>query len=349
MQQLARQLIPLLLLVLVSAFSTRSATATERFDDRAMKHIAYPDWFEDSPFHDLREDLHEALADGRQGLMVLFTTEGCSYCDAFIRNSLGDPEIARLVQQDFATVGLEIFDDAEMTDPRGQPTAIKEFAEREGADFSPTLLFYGAQGETLLRIVGYQSPERFRMILGYVSGGHHRSEPLRAYLARFSQNIGKPSTGAGFKPDSLFASPPYQLDRSRIPADRPLLVIFEERDCAACAAFHEEVLASADIRKMLERFEIARFDAADNKTPVVAPDGSRTTPAALFERAAFTRTPALQFFDENGTAILKTDALVLRQRMLNSMLYVLERAHEKGMTFQRFARSKGLEKPQKGN
>jgi hypothetical protein len=41
-------------------------------------HIDYPDWFEDS-FLDLREDLAEASSEGKLGLMVLFTTEGCSY------------------------------------------------------------------------------------------------------------------------------------------------------------------------------------------------------------------------------------------------------------------------------
>ena len=41
-------------------------------------HIDYADWFEDS-FLDLREDLAEASSEGKLGLMVPFTTEGCSY------------------------------------------------------------------------------------------------------------------------------------------------------------------------------------------------------------------------------------------------------------------------------
>lgn len=344
MQQRAPHIIPVLLLVLTCVFGTCGANAAERFDDSAKRHIAYPDWFADSPFHDLREDLHEALADGKQGLMVLFTTEGCSYCEVFIRKSLGDPETAGRVQRNFAAVGLEIFDDAELTTPRGETLAVKTFAEREGAAFSPTLLFYGKDGERLLRVVGYQSPERFRAILEYVSGGHHRSEPLRAYLARLEKDTTRSANAAALRHDPLFASPPYQLDRSRTPADRPLLLIFETSGCEDCDVFHAEVLASTDVRKLLARFETVRLDAADSTTPLVAPDGSRTTPAALFERAEFTRTPALLFFDERGAEVLKTDTLVLRQRMRNSLQYVLERAYEKDMTYQRFARSKALEK-----
>lgn len=347
MRQLVRHLV--LLLFLTGSFGTHSPNAAERFDDSAKQHIAYPGWFVDSPFHDLQEDLRTAMTDGKQGLMVLFTTEGCAYCEAFIRKSLGDPEIAEWVQKDFAAVGLEIFDDADMTDPRGETLAIKAFAEREGAAFAPTLLFYGANGETLLRIVGYQSPERFRAILAYVRGGHYRSEPLRAYFARLAQDDARPSSAAPLRQDPLFAAPPYALDRSRRPADRPLLVIFERHGCEECGVFHDEVLASPDIRTLLARFEIVRLDAADGKTPVIAPDGSRATPAALFERAEFTRTPALLFFDERGAEVLKTDTLVLRQRMRNSLLYVLERAYAQGMSYQRFARSKSLEKLQKQN
>lgn len=344
MKQLARPFIPLILLILCA---THSARAAERFDDSAVKHIAYPAWFVDSPFHDLQEDLRAALADGKHGLMILFTTEGCSYCEAFIRKSLGDPGIAGAVQQGFAAVGLEIFDDTELTDPRGATLSTKAFAAREGAAFAPTLLFYGKDGETLLRVVGYQSPERFRAILAYVRGGHYRNEPLRTYLARLASHTPKPASAAVLRQDPLFAAPPHQLDRSRLPAEKPLLVIFETAGCDDCTVFHDEVLAADDIRALLARFDVVRLDAADSNTPVVAPDGGRTTPAAWFERAEFTRTPALQFFDERNAEVLKTDTLVLRQRMRNSLLYVLEHAYAQGMTYQRFARSKSLERMQR--
>ena len=95
---------------------------------------------------------------------------------------------------------------------------------------------------------------------------------------------------------------------------------------------------------MLRRFEVVRLDAADDGTPLPTPDGSHVTPAAWFRQAAFTRVPALLFFDEQGNEVLKTDALILRQRMMNSLSYVLERAYEQGWTYQRYARTKGLEK-----
>ena len=139
-------------------------------------------------------------------------------------------------------------------------------------------------------------------------------------------------SSVGLKADPLFVKPPYALDRSRFPASKPLLVIFEKPGCVECAGFHSDVLALKKVRKALKRFEVVRFDASDVKTPILAPDGKKTSPAGWYEQAALTRVPAILFFDEKGNEVLKTDTLVLHQRMMNSLNYVLERAYKKGWT-----------------
>jgi thioredoxin-related protein len=339
----ARFLYGISLLLLAMVCPGPALASAEEFDDSAVKHIVYPDWFNDG-FLDLREDLNAAVTAGRLGLMVMFTTEGCSYCELFIRRSLGDAELAARVQANFAAVGLEIFDDAEMTSPRGMALPVKQFALEEGAEFAPTLVFYGKDGERLLKVVGYQSPERFAIILDYLVGGHFRGESLRDYAGRQAPPAQPEAARAALKDDPLFASPPYMLDRSRIAASRPLLVIFESAGCAECADFHAGVLALDEVRTELDKFEVVRLDADDAATPVVMPDGRRTTPSRWFADTAFTREPGLLFFDERGHEVLRTDALVQRQRMLNSVHFVLERAYEKGWTYQRFARTKASER-----
>ena len=77
--------------------------------------------------------------------------------------------------------------------------------------------------------------------------------------------------------------------------------------------------------------------------------GKRVTPAGWYQETGFTRLPALLFFDEKGNRVLETDALVKRKRMMNSLNYVLERAYEKDWTYQRFARSKAIERNRKKN
>lgn len=317
--------------------------AAGSFDDAEIKHIEYPEWFSDDPFSDLAEQIDKARSDGKKGLMVLFTTEGCSYCYVFVKKNLGDPELAALVQRDFEAVGLEIFDDREMTAPDGETMPIKAFADREGAAFAPTLLFFGLDGKRVLRLVGYQSPERFGIILDYVSGDHFRTRSLREYIAATTAEGPKAApSAAGLREDPLFARPPYNLDRRTKPAKRPLLVIFEQAECSECDTFHSRVLAAEEVRETLERFEVVRLDTADDTTRVVAPPGDTVTPASWYAGSEFSRVPALMFFDEGGTVVLETDALVLEQRMMNALNYVLERAYQQGWTYQRFARSKAI-------
>jgi thioredoxin-related protein len=316
-------------------------TVARDFTDAEVSHVAHPDWFVNDPFVDLETIRVEAQTEGRQGIMVLFTTQGCSYCDAFVRRSLGNPQLASRLRAQFASVGLEVFDDTEMTSPSGQQLPIKQFAETEGAEYTPTLLFYGDDGTRILRVVGYQSPERFGRILAYLSEEGYRTESLRDYLARDARPV---NDRGEMRDDPLFMTPPYALDRSRLPAQKPLMVLFERPGCEACDAFHSDVMALKEIRELLERFEIVRLDATDAKMPVMAPDGARTTAADWFETTEFTRLPAMLFFDENGKEVQRTDALVMRQRMMNTLNFVLERAYEKGWSYQRFARSKGIER-----
>lgn len=329
---------------LLACVTFPAAAAAETFDDSTIMHIAFPAWFDDSPFLDLSEDIASAEQNGKQGLMILFTTEGCSYCARFIDESLGDPGIAAQVRQHFRSLGMEIFDDKALTDPAGHSLPIKEFAQREGVQFSPSILFYDTDGRRILRLVGYQGPERFRHVLDYLTGRHYRSGSLRDYLQRLASRAVSRDAESELEVDPLFSRPPYILDRSRFPASLPLLVIFEGPGCAPCQDFHAQVLADREVRAQLQQVEVVRLDAADTDTPILSPSGTQLTPAGWYGQTGFTRLPALLFFDKTGRQVLETDALVLQQRMLNSLRYVDQGAYDKGWTYQRFARERALEK-----
>jgi thioredoxin-related protein len=323
-------------------FCLSGGSAASAFDDGVISHIEYPGWFHESPFFDLVDDLDNAASDGKKGLMVLFTTEGCSYCAMFIQKSLGDAEIAKTVQRNFTSIGMEIFDDAEMVDPKGTSLPIKQFAYQEAVQFAPSLLFYDISGKTILRLTGYQTPERFTKILDYLEDEYYLTLSLRDYLA---QNRTE-NPAAQLLADPLFEKPPYVLDRSHFPATKPLLIIFEATDCPACGDFHKHVLSDLTVRQTLKQFEVVRLDAHDKKTPVLTPDGQRRTPYEWYMSTDLTQFPSLMFFDEKGNPVLHTDALVLKGRMMNSLNFVLERAYVKGWTYQRYARTKSLERIQ---
>jgi thioredoxin-related protein len=316
----------------------------QEFDDSEVMRFEYPEWFSDDPFFDLQIALRQAKAEGKQGLMVMYATQGCSYANVFIRRSLDNPEIASMIQKNFISMGLEIFDDAVMTDTHGNAMTVVQFARQQQVEFSPTLMFFDLNGKRVLRATGYQSTEHFRMILDYVTGKHYKTASLSEYVARVSGETLQERSAGNAKIPSLIEILPDRTERKLASSGKPLLVLFEKDSCQECNDFNDYVLALSSVRELLEQFDVLRLDAEDTKTLVQAPDGRRLTSAEWFKETGFAQLPALQFFDTDGKEALKTDALVLRQRMMNSMHYVLEKTHKKGWSYQRLARAKAIER-----
>ena len=326
----------LVLVLMLLPFACFDAAAKE-FDDYGIAHIDYPDWFKET-FYDLDDDIVEAGEDDKKGVMILFTTEGCSYCARFIDVSLGNPELAARVQKDFVAIGMEIFDDKMMTSPDGEAMPIKTFAKREGAEFAPTLLFLGTDGRQVLRLPGYQTPERFGIVLDYVSGGHYETVSLRDY---YQSLVMAEKTDLKLIDDPMFTSPPYLLAPDN---GKPTMVLLEKNGCVDCNAFHRDVLTIDQVRQSLAKFNVVRLDIEDRSTEITLPDGAKTTPAAFYAASDLSRVPALMFYDESGSKALETDALVLESRMMNSINYTLDKAHEKDWTYQRYARTRSIER-----
>jgi len=347
MKQSPSKIMPsVLLLQLFAVFliSIGFSVSADVKDFEDSSHVEYPVWFEDNPFFDLAEITAEVSEDQKKGLMVLFTTKGCSYCEQFIKRSLGNPDIAQKVQNRFASIGMEIFDDAEMVTPTGETMPIKKFAKQQGVGFAPTLLFYDANGKRVLRQVGYQAPERFLHLMDYVADKHYATSSLSKFIESKTSQQKSPSKYTQLKANTLFDEPPYALDRSKFAASEPLMVLFEKTGCDECEAFHNDVLQLEAVRAGLQDFQIVRMDVNDTTTRVLLPNGEFTTPARWYKESSFSRLPALMFFNETGKLSLKTDAYVLHNRMMNSINYMLEKAYLKDWTYQQFARSKGIER-----
>lgn len=317
-----------------------SIARSENFAEDVFVDVEFPDWFKTS-FLDLDVDLEQALNANKQGLMIFISTSRCSYCKAFIENSLTLPDIRQRVQESFDVIGLEIFDDSMMTDPNGKHYRVKEYVSAQKAAFTPTMIFYGAGGRKLLKIVGYYPPDKFRSVLDYLQGGHYENEPLRSYTSRNNKLTLKDKP---IKTDhELFTRPPHILDRRAGNAERPLLVLFEQPDCDACERLHSRVLADNAIRRLIGRYEAVQLDASDTDTRVLTPGGERLSPKAWFAKLDLTYQPALVFFDKSGKEVLRLDSETQRYRMEGTLQLVLEKGYENDAQLQRWRRDKAVE------
>jgi thioredoxin-related protein len=307
------------------------------FDDQPLDEpLAFPDWFKLS-FLDLPEDIEEARAAGKAGLIVYFGQKYCAYCRQFLEKDLNREDIQAYMRQHFDVIGIDIHGQRQVVDPSGNDFDEAGYAVQENTNFTPSVIFFDVEGHEVLRLRGYYPPYRFRAALEYVADRHYRNERYREFLAR----AGVPLV---FEPgelseESFFLPGPYMLDRSRIPAERPLAVFFEQGNCHACDVLHTGPLADPEIRSLMEQLESVQLSFWED-TPVVTPAGERTTARRWADELGLFYTPTLIIFDPNGNEIIRVDSVVQFYRLRNVLEYVLEEGYRDHATFQRWRESR---------
>ncbi len=320
----------------LSAALVDEPVAGPALNDEALRDpIRYPAWFQLS-FLNLREDLQQALRYNKRGLIVYFGQHDCAYCYALIEKNLTRPDIEKYTRRYFDVVAVDIHGDEPVTDMHGREMSQREFADSLQVDFTPTLIFYNAEGKEAMRLRGYYPPYKFRAALEYVADAHYREESFRDYLQRADPPMAFEE--GGLNEADFFSAPPYALDRSRLPGQQPLAVFFEQGDCHACDILHTTPLANAEILKQLEGFDSVQLDIwAD--TPVITPTGLRTTSRAWAQQLGLFYTPSLIFFDERGGEIMRVDSVVGFYRLRKVLDYIDSGAYKRGVPFQRYRRN----------
>lgn len=328
------------LVLLLTALSLQSVTAlSETFeiqdieDSPRIRNIQYPEWFKLS-FLDLRDDLEEATVEGKQGVIVYFSHKDCGYCEAMVEINFGrEVDIVQYTRKYFDVIPIDIWGNREVTDMDGNQLPEREYAVREKTNFTPAVIFYDAEGSEALRLVGYYPPYKFRAALEYVVDSHYKKESFADYLARADP---PPKFDLmDLNSQEFFAKPPYALDRSHFPADRPLVVFFEQHDCHACDILHTEPLSDKKALELLNRFEAVQLDMWSN-TPVLTPDGQRLTANQWAKQLGLFYAPALVFFDERGREIIRLDSVVRLYRLQGVLDYVLSKGYLTTPTFMRW-------------
>lgn len=310
------------------------AYGIESIDDKPrLRDIQYPKWFKLS-FLELQEDLNEAVAEGKKGIIVYFGQTHCAYCEALMDINFGkEQDIVRYTRENFNVIPVDIWGSREVTDMQGVQTTEREYAVREKTNFTPSLIFYDKQGREALRLRGYYPPYKFRAALEYVVQGYYRKESLHDYLAR-ADPLPKFELG-GLNVRDFFIKPPYVLDRSQFPAQQPLVVFFEQHDCHACDILHTGPLGDVATQLLLDNFEAVQLDMWSDQ-PVLTPDGQRLTASQWVRQLGLFYAPTLMFFDEWGKEIVRVDSVVRLYRLRGVLEYILSKGYLKTPTYQRW-------------
>ena len=144
-----------------------------QFDDTPLDDLLeYPPWFKQG-FLALDEDLEEAVVAGKQGIIVYFGQKRCAYCKMLMDVNFKTPDIVTYTRRHFDVIPIDIWSPEEVTLPSGESLTERQYAQKLGTDFTPSLIFYDAKGRIALRLRGYYPPYQFRAALEYVAGGHY--------------------------------------------------------------------------------------------------------------------------------------------------------------------------------
>jgi len=286
--------------------------------------IEIPKWFSES-FLDFRDEVRDARAAGKR-VMVYFGQDGCPYCKALMEVNFGQKDIAEATRSRFVAIALNLWGDRETVWTDGAPRSEKALGTHLRVQFTPTLLFLDEEGRVALRLNGYLPPARFRAALDYAAKAKPGDPPFAEHERRQGVAVPRPATPV----PGAFRAAPARFDGG---GARPVLLVFETRDCDACADLHES-FHQATAREWLGRFDAVRLDAF-GKGEVVAPGGSRESEAAFARSLGVAFTPTIVFL-EAGREVFRSEGTLRPFHLASVLEYVASGAYRSEPSFQRY-------------
>jgi thioredoxin-related protein len=317
---------------LLVALAAAPAFAAEAFNP-SPRAIEIPSWFRET-FLDFREDVREAAKTGKR-VLVYFGQDGCPYCRELMRVNFSQKDLADRTRRHFNAVAINLWGDREVTWVDGRSMSEKAFAALLKVQFTPTLLFLDEKGAVVLRLNGYYPPHKLAAALDYVAGRHEKKTAFADYLAR---HAGEPASGR-LHDQPFFMKQPLDLSGTRRRAARPLAVLFEQKDCAACDELHRAGFDDADVRRAVARVDVARLELFGTDR-LVTPQGRSRVAAEWARELKVAYTPTIVFFDPGGTEVFRIEAYVRPFHLASGFDYVASGAHRIEPSFQRYLQAR---------
>jgi thioredoxin-related protein len=286
-----------------------------------------PAWFKES-FLDMREDVAEAAA-GRR-VLLYFYQDGCPYCAKLLNDNFGNRAIASKTRDAFDVIAINMWGDRGVTDLAGEATTEKAFAAAMRVQYTPTLLFLDEKGKLVLRINGYSAPHRLDVAPDFVAGRHERSAEFHDHYAKASP---RPASER-LNPLSGTLTAPIHL-AERADSGRPLLVLFEQGNCAECDELHRDILARSEVALALTDVDVVQLDLWSTER-LQLPDGRELAARDWAREMGIHYAPSLVFFEAQGEEVFRTEAYLRTFHVHGAIDYVVSGAYRWQPSFQRF-------------
>jgi thioredoxin-related protein len=139
-------------------------------------------FFQDS-FNDLSEEAMTAAEEGKVGVLVVFETDDCPWCERMHETVLNQSPVQDYFRTHFRIIKLNTDGDAMVIGFDGTEVSETEFAlQHNRIRATPAFLFFSAQGELMTRFTGTtRDPQEFLWLGEYVVDAHFKSERFSSY------------------------------------------------------------------------------------------------------------------------------------------------------------------------
>jgi len=267
-----------------------------------------PPWFKVS-FLNFPDDVAEARTNGKH-VLVFLRLEECPYCARMLEENFRSGPARDFIQKNFDVVAVDIRGGGEAVWVDGKNYTETALARVIGVWATPTVVLLGMDGKPVLQLTGYRDPRALRQALDYVRSKSYVSQTFAEYLAKQP----KPALYE-------FRDHPQFSHRTNFRGySKPLAVLFEDRQCAECARFHDKTLNHPDVLAELKPFLVVRFDA-NSTEPIVDLNGTPTTPALWVKTLGLTYRPSAVLFNE-GREINRIDGRLYHFHFKERLRYV---------------------------
>ena len=190
---------------------------------------------------------------------------------------------------------------------------------------TPAMVFFDFDGNKVLQLNGYREPRAFGQALDYVQTRRYRHETLAAYLE--SQN--KPPVYV------LREHPLFSTTTNFKGYQKPLAILFEDRQCAECMAFHDKVLNHPGVLAQMANIHFVRLDT-DSKNTVVTPDGKTVTAGQWAKALDLSYRPAMILFDE-GREVSRMDGRLYHFHFSERLRYAGGGYHKRFTSYSKYS------------
>jgi len=152
------------------------------------------EYFFNNSWGNYQEELENARAQKKKGIMIFFEMDECPFCHYMKTNVLNQPEVQEYYRKNFLLFTVDIEGDVEISNLQGKKMREKDFAFREHrVRATPVIMFFDLEGKPVYRHTGRTSGVAEFMWMGeYVADGVYEKQSFVRYKKmRRNENSGK--------------------------------------------------------------------------------------------------------------------------------------------------------------